>query len=115
MLGCLWEVRRWFGVRVRGVSALGGAVDLGDVTKIDFLFDDGTLVTNSTATDFPIKWDPSETLVIGKIICRLGDEDIGVGNRVGKLITYDPGNPDGIVWSGKNGIAFHVIAEDVGP
>ncbi len=90
----------------------GVAVDLGGLTKIDLLFDDTTLVTNTTAAEYPIKWDENETGEQGKIMCQLGDKNIATGARTAKLITYDASNPDGVVWSGQNGIPFFVVAAD---
>jgi len=80
--------------------------DLSNVTSIAFHFSDGVDVTNTTDTAFPIKW--SGTGQTGLIICQFGAENLTEGDLTAKLITYDPTNDDGIVWSGKNGLNFHI-------
>jgi hypothetical protein len=42
------------------------------------------------------------------VVCQLGEIDLTVGELTAKLLTYDPVNSDGVVWSGQNGINFHV-------
>jgi hypothetical protein len=80
--------------------------DLSSVTRISMLFSDGTDVTNSTGDAWPIKWiDQDQT---GLVVCQLGEIDLTVGELTAKLLTYDPVNSDGVVWSGQNGINFHV-------
>ena len=80
--------------------------DLSSVTRIEFHFSDGISVTNSTGAAFPIKW--IGTGQTGLVICQLGDLALTEGDLTAKLLTYDPVATDGIVWSGKNGINFHV-------
>jgi hypothetical protein len=80
--------------------------DLSSVTRMALHFSDGVDVTNSTGAAYPIKW--SGTGRTGLVVCQLGDESLTEGDLTAKLLTYDPVNPDGIVWSGKNGINFHV-------
>lgn len=80
--------------------------DLSSVTRMAFHFSDGTDVTNSTGAAFPIKW--IGTGQTGLVVCQFGEESLAVGDLTAKLLTYDPTNSDGIVWSGKNGINFHV-------
>jgi hypothetical protein len=80
--------------------------DLSSVTRIEIHFSDGVSVTNTTAASFPIKW--SGTGQTGLVVMQLGGVDLTEGDLSAKLLTYDPVADDGIVWSGKNGINFHV-------
>ena len=80
--------------------------DLSSVTRMALHFSDGIDVTNSTGAAFPIKW--IGTGQTGKVICQLGDLALTVGDLTARLLTYDPTNSDGIVWSGKNGLNFFV-------
>ena len=80
--------------------------DLSSVTKIELHFSDGVKVSNTTAASFPIKW--SGTGQTGLVIAQLGGEALTEGDLTAKLVTYDPVNDDGIVWSGMNGLNFHV-------
>jgi hypothetical protein len=88
-------------LKVKGV-----AQDLRSVTKIDLEFDDGLKVSNSTSDAFPIKW--TGTGETGKVILQLGHENITEGERTASLVTFDPIVPDGILWSGPQGIRFWV-------
>ena len=84
----------------------GVAQDLSSVTRIGLHFSDGTDVTNSTGAQYPIKW--TGTGQTGLVVCQLGGVDLTEGDLTAKLITYDPTNDDGVVWSGKNGLNFFV-------
>ena len=80
--------------------------DLSSVIRIEIHFSDGVSVTNTTGAAYPIKWiGTSQT---GLIVMQLGGQDLTVGDLTAKLLTYDPVNDDGVVWSGKNGLNFHV-------
>ena len=80
--------------------------DLTSVNRISLHFSDGVDVTNTTGAAFPIKW--TGTGQTGLIVCQLGSYDLTPGDLTAKLISYDPTNDDGIVWSGKTGLDFHV-------
>lgn len=80
--------------------------DLSSVTKIELHFSDGSMVSNTTGSNFPVKW--IGTGRTGLIIMQLGGESLTIGDLTAKLLTYDPVNDDGIVWSGQNGIPFYV-------
>jgi hypothetical protein len=80
--------------------------DLSSVTKIALHFSDGADVTNTTGSAYPIKW--IGTGRTGLVVCQLGDESLTEGDLTARLLTYDPTNSDGVVWSGKNGINFFV-------
>ena len=80
--------------------------DLASVTRMALHFSDGTDVTNSTGADYPIKW--IGTGQTGLVVCQLGGESLIEGDLTARLLTYDPVNSDGIVWSGKNGINFFI-------
>lgn len=80
--------------------------DLSSVTKIGLHFSDGVDVTNTTGANYPIKW--IGTSRTGLVVCQLGGKDLTEGDLTARLITYDPVNTDGVVWSGKNGLNFFI-------
>jgi hypothetical protein len=82
--------------------------DLSSVEQIELEFDDGATITNTTGGAWPIKWLNQDQ--IGMVQMQLGGYTITAGERTCRLVTIDPNNQDGIVWSGQNGIRFFVTA-----
>jgi hypothetical protein len=88
------------------VDGIGQPLD--SVTQIELEFDDGKKITNTTGNAYPIKW-----LGLGqdgKVELKLGGYTITEGDRTCRLVTIDPTDQEGIVWSGQNGIRFFVTA-----
>ena len=90
------------------VDGVGQPLD--SVTRIELEFDDGFQVSNTTPTAYPIKWQSLDDPADGKVELKLGAYTITTGERTCRLVTIDPTDSNGIVWSGQDGIRFFVTS-----
>jgi hypothetical protein len=81
----------------RILKADGVAQDLSNVTKIDLVINDNLTITNSTGTDFPIKWLSLGTT--GLVQFQIGMESGLInGYYDAQIVVYDATYDDGLVW-----------------
>lgn len=77
------------------LMADGVAVDLSSVTRMQIIERNEAFTVDSQTASDAFDWSRATT---GKVVLSLGGEGLNPGTYACRLITYDPSNPDGIVW-----------------
>ncbi|MBW1915150.1 MAG: hypothetical protein JRI86_09450 [Deltaproteobacteria bacterium] len=71
------------------------AVDLEAVTRVVLIVGDTVIDSDEEEYSDVFDWDTGTT---GEVQMTLGGTGLSAGKYEAWLITYDPGNPDSIVW-----------------